>query len=193
MTQPDADKSRRNFLLGAGVAVAAPLALAGEPATTGSASADGTPEQIHLTWGDDPAQTVVVSWASPAQAVNPHVVLERGSSSSRKIPAVQRTYTDGLNGQTVFTYHARIDGLTADSAYRYSVTANNDRRARMPFASSFRTAPRGRVAFRWTSYGDLATPAASWTLSSPQSRCAVDAVERFRPLFHLLNRSEERR
>src|SRR5579863_9384076 len=107
MTQPDADKSRRNFLLGAGVAVAAPLALAGEPATTGSASADGTPEQIHLTWGDDPAQTVVVSWASPAQAVNPHVILEHPAATPSLIHAIQRNYTDGLNGQTVFTYHAK--------------------------------------------------------------------------------------
>ena len=74
------------------------------------------------------------------------------------IHAVQRTYTDGLNGQTVFTYHARLDGLSADSVYRYGVTADNDRRGRLPFSSSFRTAPRGRVAFRWTSYGDLATP-----------------------------------
>ena len=104
------------------------------------------------------------------------------------IHAVQRTYTDGLNGQTVFTYHARLDGLSADcdlslQRYRRQRSASE----RLPFSSSFRTAPRGRVAFRWTSYGDLATPDTSWTLSSPQSRHAVDAVERFQPLFHLLN------
>jgi hypothetical protein len=180
-----ADKSRRDFLLGAGVAAATPLSLAGETTATGSAG--GTPEQIHLTWGEDPAQSVVVSWASPAQAINPRVALKRGRAPSQVIHAVQRTYTDGLNGQTVFTYHASLDGLSADTVYHYSVTADNDRRGRAPFSSSFRTAPRGRVAFRWTSYGDLSTPEASWTLSSPQSRCAVDAVERFQPLFHLLN------
>jgi 3',5'-cyclic AMP phosphodiesterase CpdA len=43
------------------------------------------------------------------------------------------------------------------------------------------------MPFRWTSYGDLATPVTSWALSSPQSRYAVQAVERFAPLFHLLN------
>ncbi|MGA8708868.1 MAG: metallophosphoesterase family protein [Steroidobacteraceae bacterium] len=181
-----ADKSRRDFLLGAGVAAATtPIALVGETAVIGAA--DGTPEQIHLTWGDDSAQTVVVSWASPAQAINPRVTLARAGTAARVIHAVQRTYTDGLNGQTVFTYHARLDGLSADSVYRYGVTADNDRRGRLPFSSSFRTAPRGRVAFRWSSYGDLATPDTSWTLSSPQSHHAVDAVERFQPLFHLLN------
>ncbi len=182
----EADKSRREFLLGAGVAAATtPISLIAEPAL--AKPADGTPEQIHLTWGDDPAQAVVVSWASPAQAINPRVTLERSGAPSRTIHAVQRTYTDGINGQTVFTYHARLEALSADSVYRYSVSADNDRRGRAPLSSSFRTAPRGRVAFRWTSFGDLATPETAWVLSSPQSRHAVDAVERFQPLFHLLN------
>jgi hypothetical protein len=108
-------------------------------------------------------------------------------SLGRTVPAVQRTYTDGLNGQTVFTYHARLPGLRPDSLVYYAVTADNDSNAAEPFAATFRTAPRGRVAFRWTSYGDLATPVTAWVLSSPQSRYAVQAVERFEPLFHLLN------
>jgi hypothetical protein len=176
--------SRREFFKGA-AAAASPLALGSE--TAGAAAADGTPEQIHLTWGDDPAQTVFVSWASPAQAIAPRVLLDRHGSAPAVIHAVQRTYTDGINGQTVFTYHARLDGLEPDSTYRYSVTADNDSHQRNPFAASFKTAPRGRAAFRWTSYGDLATPVTSWVLSSPQSRYAVDAVERFEPLFHLIN------
>jgi 3',5'-cyclic AMP phosphodiesterase CpdA len=179
-------RSRRDFLLGAGVAAAAaPIDLMGETAAAGPA--DGTPEQIHLTWGDDPCHSVIVSWASPAQAANPRVLLKSPGTSDRLLHAIQRTYTDGINGQTVFTYHARLEGLSAGSLYHYSVTADNDRRRRAPFAASFRTAPRGRVVFRWTSYGDLATPDTAWVMSSPQSRHAVDAVERFQPLFHLLN------
>ena len=178
--------SRREFFKGAGaagVAIAtAPLARANDTA----AAADGTPEQIHLTWGADPSRTVVLSWASPAQAVNPRVILQSPRAKSRVIHAVQRTYTDGLNGQTVFTYHATLDELTAHCAYHYSVTADNDSRP-APFAATFQTAPRGRAPFRWTSYGDLATPVTSWALSSPQSHHAVNAVERFKPLFHLLN------
>jgi phosphodiesterase/alkaline phosphatase D-like protein len=166
--------SRREFFKGAGVAATAPLALLGETSTI--SAADGTPEQIHLTWGDDPARIVFVSWASAAQAVNARVILERTGIAPAVTHAVQRTYTDGLNGQTVFTYHARLDGLEADCAYRYSVTADNDSRQRAPFAATFRTAPRGRHPFRWTSFGDLATPVTSWTLSSPQSYHAVDAV-----------------
>ncbi len=178
--------TRRDFFKGVGSAAAAsPLGLVSAPID--AAAAGGTPEQIHLTWGDDPARAVFVSWASPAQAVNPRVVLDGPGADSSMIHAVQRTYTDGLNGQTVFTYHARLDGLAPDSAYRYSVAADNDRRGGRPFAATFRTAPVGRRPFRWTSYGDLATPVTSWTMSSPQSRHAVDAVEHFKPLFHLLN------
>ena len=177
--------SRRDFLKGAGVAVAAPIEVLGE--TPAASHPDGTPEQIHLTFGDDPSRTVFVSWASPAQAVNPRVILQSPAGAPAVVHAVQRTYSDGMNGQTVFTYHAKLDGLEAHASYHYSVTADNDGRRRTPFAATFRTAPRGRVAFRWTSYGDLATPGSAWTMSSPQSRHAVDAVERFEPLFHLLN------
>jgi hypothetical protein len=180
--------TRRGFFKGAGAAglaaVAAPSRQAGAAA---AAPADGTPEQIHLTFGDDPASSVCVSWVSAAQAVNPRVTIEHASGGKRVVHAVQRTYTDGMNGQTVFTYHARLNGLHPASTYRYSLTADNDRNHAQPFQAAFQTAPRGRASFRWTSYGDLATPVTSWTLSSPQSRYAVQAVERFAPLFHLLN------
>jgi hypothetical protein len=177
--------SRRGFLTGAGAAgiaaAAAPLA-ASRTAKAAPTSPDGTPEQIHLTWGDDPTRSVVVSWASAAQAVNPRVLLE-----GRTVHAVQRTYTDGLNGQTVFTYHALLDCLSPDSLHNYSVTADNDSNAAQPFAGSFHTAPCGRAPFRFTSFGDLATPVTSWVLSYGQSAYAVQAVEKFQPLFHLLN------
>ncbi|HEY3729822.1 MAG TPA: metallophosphoesterase family protein [Steroidobacteraceae bacterium] len=152
-----------------------------------AAAADGTPEQIHLTWGEHPSRMVVVSWASPAQARNPRLTLTTSGRASSLIPAVQRCYNDGLTGQMVFTYHVILDGLKPDTQYRYCPTADNDSRRHAPFAGNFRTAPHGRAPFRWTSYGDLSTPVTSWAMSSPQSRHAVDAVERFDPLFHLLN------
>jgi len=181
--------SRRGFVKSAGAtglaAAASPLALFSGGAK--AEPADGTPEQIHLTWGEDPSSTLCVSWVSAAQAVNPRVIIRHAPAADKTLHAVQRTYTDGLNGQTVFNYHARIEGLQHDSAFRYTVTADNDRNRGQPFTANFRTAPRGRAAFRWTSFGDLSTPVASWVISSPQSRHAVEAVERFRPLFHLLN------
>jgi hypothetical protein len=143
---------------------------------------DGTPEQIHLTWGDDPARSVVVSWASPGQALRPRVRI-----GQRVIPADERGYTDALNGETTWTYHARITGLRPGATYGYAVTADNDGNAADPFSATFTTAPEGRAAFRFTSFGDLATPNTSWVLSYGQAAYAVGAVEQFQPLFHLLN------
>jgi hypothetical protein len=147
-----------------------------------TAGSPGTPEQVHLTWGENPATSVVVSWASPGQAVRPRVLI-----GQRVIPAETRRYTDGLNGETVWTYHARVRGLRPDASYGYVVTADNDGNAADPVSATFRTAPPGRSPFRFTSFGDLATPNTNWVLSYGQSAYAVAAVESFQPLFHLLN------
>ena len=183
--------SRRRFLKGTGAAgvvvAAAPLAMARGAKAATPATPDGTPEQIHLTWGEDPTRVVVVSWASAAQAVNPRIQYGHDHGFQRTVAGVQRTYTDGLNGQTVFTYHARLDDLQPDSQYQYSITADNDSNSAQPFSASFQTAPKHRARFRWTSFGDLATPVTAWVLSYPQSAYAVQAVEQFKPLFHLLN------
>jgi Purple acid Phosphatase, N-terminal domain/Calcineurin-like phosphoesterase len=184
--------TRRGFFKGAGIGVAG-VAAAASPLgifagdARAAAIPDGTPEQIHLTWGNDPASEVFVSWASAAQAVNARVKFGLSPDHVHTVHAIQRTYTDGLNGQTIFTYHAKLSGLKPASTVHYVVTADNDGNVDEPFSSTFQTAPRGRASFRWTSYGDLATPVTSWVLSSPQSRNAVAAVERFAPLFHLLN------
>jgi hypothetical protein len=180
--------SRRGFLKLAGASGLATAAnVVSGTASAQTANPDGTPEQIHLTWGADPTSEVIVSWASLAQAVKPRVRLSSQDGHSHVVHAVQRTYTDGLNGEIVCTYHAHLHNLHPDTTYQYEITAENDSNAGQPFCASFRTAPRGRRKFRFTSYGDLATPNTNWVLSSPQSRFAVQAVERFAPLFHLLN------
>jgi hypothetical protein len=186
--------TRRQVLAGAGgtglLAAVAPVSVrtAAHPEgiAVSTAGADGTPEQIHLTWGSDPATSVTVSWASPAEAVSPRVVLGGHGSGPRRVPALQRVYTDGINGETVWTYHAELTGLRPDTAYEYTVTADNVSSAEA-FTATFTTAPRGRVPFRFTSFGDLATPNTQWVLSYGQSAYAVAAVESFQPLFHLLN------
>lgn len=139
---------------------------------------DGTPEQIHLTWGQNPATGVVISWSSPGHAVRP-----RARIGQRVIPAESRPYIDEISGETVWMYHATVGGLRPGATYAYVVTADNDGNAADPFSATFRTAPWGRVPFRFTSFGDLATSVPSYG----QSGYAVAAVESFQPLFHLLN------
>ena len=181
--------SRRQVLAAAGgtgllAATASPAKAAARARKARAAreAGDGTPEQIHLTWGENPATSVVVSWASPGPAARPRVRI-----GQRVIPAEPRHYTDGINGETVWTYHARVGGLRPGATYAYAVTADNDGNAADPFSATFRTAPQGRAPFRFTSFGDLATPNTAWVLSYGQSAYAVEAVESFQPLFHLLN------
>jgi Purple acid Phosphatase, N-terminal domain/Calcineurin-like phosphoesterase len=175
--------------------------------TTGLIAADGTPEQIHLTWGDDPTRTVIVSWASPGRAERPRVRI-----GQRVIAAAERVHTDTRGGAVTWTYHARVDGLRPGATYGYAVTADNDASGADPFSATFTTAPQGRAAFRFTSFSDLAAPnpagacsrRTSDTIASPsdvprgvrgvappednwQGAYAVGAVETFQPLFHLLN------
>jgi hypothetical protein len=192
MTHDDSSLTRRQVLAGTGgtglLAAAGPLTALGaaRPATKAAGGTPGgTPEQIHLTWGRDPAASVTVSWASPGPARRPRVRLGHGGHA-RTVPATGRTYTDGINGEKVWTYHAEITGLAPGSTHEYVVTADNDG-SDQPFAASLRTAPGGRAPFRFTSFGDLATPNTAWVLSYGQSAYAVAAVERFQPLFHLLN------
>src|SRR5215469_6994421 len=113
--------SRRHMLTVGGASLLATAATAATGVSAGAAttahasadaSTDGTPEQVHLTWGDDPATSVVVSWASPGQALRPRVHL-----GERLIPAVERPYTDGMNGETTYTYHARIYNLRPGKSY----------------------------------------------------------------------------
>src|ERR1700748_2293395 len=86
--------SRRQVLAGAGGTGL--LAAAGNPAKaatrarrTRAGRGGGTPEQIHLTWSENPATGVVVSWASPGQARRPRVRI-----GSRGVPAEPCPYTE---------------------------------------------------------------------------------------------------
>jgi hypothetical protein len=145
-------------------------------------AADGTPEQVHLTWDGDPTRSIVVSWASPGQASRPRVRI-----GQRVISAAERSWTDTLTGAVTWTYHARVDGLRPGATYGYAVTADNDSNAADPFSATFTTAREGRAAFRFTSFGDLATPDPAWASPYGEAADAVGAVEAFQPLFHLLN------
>jgi len=178
--------SRRQVLAAAGgtglLAATAGSANAATTRRARAAAGGGTPEQIHLTWGENPTNSIVVSWASPGQSVRARVRI-----GQRIIPAEARSYTDGISGETVWTYHAPVGALRPGATYVYNVTADNDANAADPFSATFRTPPEGRAPFRFTSFGDLATPNTQWVLSYGQSAYAVAAVEAFQPLFHLLN------
>src|SRR5260370_13475817 len=104
--QDEFSPSRRQVLAGVGgvglLAAAShmPGRQHGHARPAGSAGdKEGTPEQIHLTWGNDPATTMVVSWASQGPVAARVLVSEDTGSRhlhsdrAAMVKAVQRTYT----------------------------------------------------------------------------------------------------
>ncbi|MCU1380819.1 MAG: uncharacterized protein JWN29_3802 [Acidimicrobiales bacterium] len=180
----------------AGVAaVATPLlrqpssgpALQRQPDVAGAPMAD----QLHLQFGADTARTMVASWSTPVPVRRPRLRLGTPSGGyGRVVDADVKTYTEGITGETVWTYHATIDHLHPDTDYRYEVFADGAH----PVDGSFRTAPDGRAPFRFTSFGDQAIPAAVGSGAqpgphTPNAGYIVDALTGLdrAPLFHLLN------
>jgi Purple acid Phosphatase, N-terminal domain/Calcineurin-like phosphoesterase len=165
------------------------VSLIHRPATAGAPP----PEQVHVQFGADASREIAVSWAAPAAVARPRLrfgrACGRGAAgpADSQVDAQERTYTDALTGETVWTYHARIDGLDADTSYAYQV--QHDGAA--PVQGTVRTGPQGRSRpFRFTSFGDQSIPGPVGTglgPSSPNAGYVVDAVEALDPLFHLLN------
>jgi hypothetical protein len=187
------DISRRQVLSTAGLAaVAFPLVARSRtaPALIRRADAVGAPGPagVHVQFGHDAAAQVAVSWETAAAVSRPRLLLGQHSAGyGREIAAEGRVYTEALTGQTVWTYHARLDHLQPDTQYIYQVL--ND--GASPATGMFRTGPRGRSrGFRFTSFGDQAIPAAVGLGLGPHTVNAgfiVPAVENLDPLFHLFN------
>lgn len=87
--------SRREFFTHAGLAGLASVAPSiAAPGTDDLERSGGTPEQIHLTWGEDPATSVCISWCSPAQSVQPRIILDSPTHKNRVVHALQRRRAD---------------------------------------------------------------------------------------------------
>jgi 3',5'-cyclic AMP phosphodiesterase CpdA len=203
--------SRRRLIAAAGVAggamVAASLigreAAAATPAPPQSDPVATPPVAgLHLQFGADASSETVVSWHTLQPVRNPRVVLGRLDGRLEQTVAAKATsYTDAKSGQIVYAYHAKLARLRADTLYLYGAMHDGAD----PEFGTFRTAPRGRAPFTFTSFGDQATPTlgkkyappAGVTIPSPPyvndnlgSPFAADTtlgVERLQPLFHLFN------
>jgi purple acid phosphatase-like protein/calcineurin-like phosphoesterase family protein len=173
--------SRRSFL---GGVTASGIVLAG-PAFWQQSAIAGAPDatQVHLTYGANPGTEMVVSWVTATSVQHPRVTLGTATGGfGRVFPAETRSYTDYGGVQTI-TQHARIFGLWPDTDYVYSVQSDGA----TPVQGTFRTAPQGRVPFRFTSFGDLGSGNPSWSKSSLNAITATNQIEQFDPVVHILN------
>ena len=96
-----------------------------------------------------------MSWHALQPVRNPRVVLGRlDGKLEQTVDARETSYTDAKSGQVVYAYHAKLDQLRADFSYLYGAMHDG---ADAEFGT-FRTSPRGRAPFTFTSFGDQGTP-----------------------------------
>ncbi|SKA27047.1 3',5'-cyclic AMP phosphodiesterase CpdA [Enhydrobacter aerosaccus] len=209
----DLQLSRRKLLAAAGIyggaaAVASLLPIGSAQATPASgtapeAAATSPVSGLHLQFGADASSEVVVSWHALQPVQNPRVLVGGlDGRLERTVTATPVSYTDGKSKQTVYAYHAKIGDLKPDSAFLYGALHDGAQ----PEFGTFRTAPRGRSAFTFTSFGDQGTPTLARkfvlpegvtipsppayvndNLGSPAAGDTTLGVERLNPLFHLFN------
>jgi 3',5'-cyclic AMP phosphodiesterase CpdA len=201
--------SRRKLLEAAGMTVVAASLVGTEeveaalPVRRSSDSATGPPVHgLHLQFGADASSEMVVSWHALQSVRRPRVLLGRlDGKFERTAVAEEASYLDAKSGQTVYAYHARLRGLQPDSVYMYAALHDGAE----PEFGTFRSAPRGRMPFTFTSFGDQGTPTlgkrfapppgvtipnppyVNDNLGSPAAGDTTLGVERVRPLFHLFN------
>ena len=204
--------SRRRLLAAAGIGGGAVMAtsLIGTGDARGAPSSRQSPDPVatppvaglHLQFGADASSEMVVSWHTLQPVRNPHVVLGHlDGKLEQKVEAKATSYTDAKSGRIVYAYHAKLAGLQPDFTYLYAATHDGAE----PEFATFRTSPRGRTPFTFTSFGDQGTPTlgkkfappAGMTLSkityvndnlgSPAAGDTTLGVERLQPLFHLFN------
>jgi hypothetical protein len=148
---------------------------------------------LHLQYGADAATEVVVSWQTAAAVVNPRVTVGTPDDGlGQTVAADTVTYRDAASRTEIRVHHARVAGLIPDTDYVYAAVHDGA----SPQLGTVRTAPQGRAALRFTSFGDQSTPtldariAASFgsdNRGSPAAGDITSAVERAAPLFNLVN------
>lgn len=201
--------SRRKLLAAAGMTVVAASLVGTEeveaalPVRRSSDSATGPPVHgLHLQFGADASSEMVVSWHALQSVRRARVLLGRlDGKLERTAVAEEASYLDAKSGQPVYAYHARLRGLQPDSVYMYAALHDGAE----PEFGTFRSAPRGRMPFTFTSFGDQGTPTlgkrfapppgvtipnppyVNDNLGSPAAGDTTLGVERVRPLFHLFN------
>lgn len=148
---------------------------------------------LHLQFGADASSEVVVSWHSPSPVSRPRVEFGTPEDGPGQVLSAETTaYRDGKSGTTTFAHHARITGLRPDAQYVYAAVHDGA----SPEIGTVRTAPRGRAALRFTSFGDQSTPTLDASVAqafgrdnrgSPAAGDITSAVEHAAPLFNLVN------
>ncbi|MCW2687824.1 MAG: hypothetical protein JWR37_2714 [Mycobacterium sp.] len=148
---------------------------------------------LHVQFGANASSDVVVSWHSSVAVANPRVMLGTPAGGfGQTVQAETIIYQDAQSRNEIRVHHAYLRKLTPDIDYVYAAVHDGG----APQLGTVRTAPSGRAALRFTSFGDQSTGALNATVNgayvsdnrgSPAAGDVTTAVERMAPLFNLFN------
>ena len=200
--------SRRKLFAAAGVSAAAATPLIRASDTSAASATLPQPVTVppvaglHLQFGADASSEVTVSWHTLRPVGNARVVLGHlDGTLEQTVEAQPVSYKDARTDQMVYAWHAKLVRLRAGAEYLYGAMHDGA----TPEFGTFRTAPKGRASFTFTSFGDQGTPTlgkksvsqsgvtspailyVNDNLGSPAGADTTLGVERLRPLFHLFN------
>ncbi len=157
--------SRRSLAKGAALVGAASPLLWVKP---GHAAVP--PAGTHLTFGEDPATEVVVSWSTAGSVAKP--VLELGTTKAYGTKVAVETRA--VRGTPTVYHHARLTSLLPATTYHYRLTHSGGSTPDRTFTTAS-TSPT--KAFRFTAFGDQGT--------STNSAATAARIAAVKPAFHV--------
>ena len=157
------------------------------------------PDQIVLTWSDDPRTTQAIQWRTSTRVRNGFVLYQKKSEANRFKPKKPRRVSAGttrletptlLNDPVIHRHTAVLRGLEAGTTYVYSVGDGTE--AGWTELAEFTTAPGGVQPFSFVYMGDAQNGLDRWgTLVHNAFRARPDAAF-YLMAGDLVNRGAER-
>lgn len=141
----------------------------------------GLPDQIHLSWDDNPATSLTVTWHT-ASPNNPATVQFRpaGSSPDWSSAAGESIKSPGDG----WLHRAHIKGLSPDTRYEYRVSSDHGVTPAASHTFDTRTAPAGRAGFTAAFVSDTGL-IGRIDGNTTGTRRIMEEISRVRPLFVL--------
>lgn len=147
------------------------LAIAFFPQACRSQSPTANPEQLRVSFGEDPTAVVRVVWQTSGPCSNP--VVEYGPSE--KLGLTANAHRETYKQETGYIWEATLSGLRPNRVYWYSA---GEKGGPMSASRSFRTAPRNPSEFVFTAFGDHGI--------SPEAVKNCENILREKPVFHMI-------
>ncbi|MCL5038185.1 MAG: metallophosphoesterase family protein [Chloroflexi bacterium] len=123
--------------------------------------ATASPDHITLTWTDNPATTMTVTWRTDATITKGFVEYQKmavPSDAAKRVKAASFGFTTDIQATRLFT--AKLTGLSPNTKYSYRVGDGS----RWSGKHAFMTADPKTKSFKFLVFGDSQSPADDYSL-----------------------------